>query len=140
MNTRSRTPAGTTAAMRATSASRMRNPPPCTVLLDRIGVEGPCRRPRSLSLRREAVAALLDDLAVDDLLVVLARDEPRIFESRHHLVESGRRPSSPVTGERTADVAPRLVAAPQQAKNDELQVRDFRNSTGGHNCVLYHNG
>src|SRR3954447_8752913 len=99
MNTRSGTPAGTTIAMRATSASRMRNPPPCTVLLDRIGVEGPCRRPRGLSLRRQAVAALLDDLAADDFLVVLARDEPRIFEPRHQLVEGGRRPANTVAGQ-----------------------------------------
>src|SRR5262245_65244655 len=69
-----------------------------------------------------AVAALLDDLRVDDLLRVEAVDPTRVLEARHHLVE--RRPGPPhaVALQFAPNVLARLLVGEQRADDDELEM------------------
>ncbi len=70
----------------------------------------------------DAVAALLDDLRVDDLLRVEAVDPARVLEARHHLVERRRGPPHAVALQFAPNVLARLLAGEQRADDDELEM------------------
>src|SRR5262245_22895055 len=71
---------------------------------------------------RHAVAALLDDLRVDDLLRVEAVDPARVLEARHHLVERRRGSPQAVALQFAPNVLARLFANEQRADDDELEM------------------
>jgi hypothetical protein len=71
-----------------------------------------------------AVAALLDDLRVDDLLRVEAVDPARVLESRHHLVEGRRGPPHAMALQFAPNVLARLLVGEQCADDDELEMRE----------------
>src|SRR5262245_65379150 len=70
----------------------------------------------------DAVAALLDDLRVDDLLGVEAVDPAGVLEARHHLVE--RRPGPPhaVARQFAPNILARSFVGEQRADDDELEM------------------
>src|SRR5262245_42602949 len=69
-----------------------------------------------------AVAALLDDLGVDDLLGVEAVDPAGVFEARHHLVERRRGPPNAVALQFAPNILARLLFGEQRADDDELEM------------------
>ena len=91
---------------------------------NRFGVEGARGRPGPIARRGERVAALFDDLAVDDLLVVRAVHEPGVLEPRHHLVEGRRGAGDAPLRERAPQIPSGPLAAAQQAEDEELKMGD----------------
>src|SRR5262249_34257218 len=69
-----------------------------------------------------AVAALLDDLRVDDLLRVETVDPARVLEARHHLVERRRGPPHAVARQFASNILARLLFGEQRADDDELEM------------------
>src|SRR3954467_7777887 len=127
-NTRSRSAAGTKRRS-AAAASGMDDPRPGgAVGIDGVAVERARRRPGRVAASGQRLAPLLDDLAVAHLLVVLAGDEPRILEPRHHLVEGRSAPIDAVPLQRASDHASRPLTAAQHPEDEELEVRDFRDT------------
>src|SRR5262245_52091043 len=89
-----------------------------------LGVEVARPRPRAFSRRSDAVAALFDDLAVDDLLCVRPGDPAGVFEARHHLVESRRGAAHTVARQLAAKVFAGSFTREERAEDDELQMRE----------------
>ena len=86
----------------------------------------PAPRRTARAGRGQRVSPLLDDLAVDDLLVVLTDDETGVFEPRHHLVERGRRAPNPVVRQPTPQVPAHPGPGAEQRQHEKLQVGDGR--------------
>src|SRR5262245_31401468 len=81
-------------------------------------------RPGAHASGLHAVAALLDNLRVDDLLRVEAVDPARVLEARHHLVERRRAPPYAVALQFAPNVLARLLVGEQRADDDELEVSE----------------
>src|SRR3954469_2696491 len=127
-NTRSRSAAGTKRRS-AAAASGMDGPRPGRAVgVDGVAVKRARRRPCRVAAAGQRVAPLLDDLAVDHLLVVLAGDQPRILEPRHHLVEGRAAAIDAVALQGAPHHPPRPLTAAQHAEYEELEMRDFRDA------------
>src|SRR5262245_38170214 len=126
--TRSRTEAGAKRRSQSAASGMGGARPRRAVGFDGVAVEGARRRPGSLAARRQGIAALLDDLPVDDLLVVLATHEAGVLEPGHHLVERGPAAIDAMALQRSPDRASWPFAAAKHAEDEELEVRYFRDA------------
>src|SRR6478609_7339783 len=114
---------------RRTSAGSQRStirPPPAKRSRHGLRVELARALPLARAGLRDAVSALGDRLIPDRHLLVPPLDQARLLETRHHLIEGGRRAAHAVLGQSIPDHPPRRVARANDAKDEELEMSQGR--------------